>query len=80
MGAATTGTTSVQSAPLQTARKDPGKPARPSHHSVQRGETLSSIADDFQCDLRVLARNNAIKAPRYTVRQGQRLKLAGCGE
>ncbi|HVI26740.1 MAG TPA: transglycosylase SLT domain-containing protein [Xanthomonadaceae bacterium] len=77
MGAATTGAASVQSPPLRTAARAPD---RPNHYKVQRGETLSSIADRFQCDLRTLARDNAIRAPRYTVRQGQRLKLAGCRE
>jgi len=47
-------------------------------YNVQRGETLTSIARKFQCDMRELARANAIKAPRYMIRPGQRLTLAGC--
>jgi membrane-bound lytic murein transglycosylase D len=51
---------------------------KPSHYSVQRGETLSSIARKFQCTARELARSNHIKGPRYAIRPGQRLKLEGC--
>jgi membrane-bound lytic murein transglycosylase D len=57
-----------------------GKPApvRPRHYSVQRGETLTSIARKFQCSTGDLAKANKIKAPRYAIRPGQRLKLEGC--
>ena len=82
MGAAVTEPASAQSAPLQTTPRKPARePAarkRPIHHAVQRGETLSAIADRYQCDLRTLARDNELKAPRYALRQGQRLKLGGC--
>ena len=47
-------------------------------YNVQRGETLTSIARRFQCDMRELAKANAIEAPRYMIRPGQRLTLAGC--
>ena len=58
-------------------------PARPTrakirNYSVQRGETLTSIAQKFQCDTGDLARANNIKAPRYSIRPGQRLRLEGC--
>jgi membrane-bound lytic murein transglycosylase D len=62
----------------------PAKPAQvasakaPERYSVQRGETLSSIARKFQCSTRSLARANGIKAPRYNIRPGQALKLEGC--
>ena len=92
MGAATTPPATVQSAPVQTmaqpapkvvARTD-AKPAKdkrtPSHYSVRKGETLGAIADRFECDLRELARDNALKAPRYALHPGQRLKLASCGD
>jgi membrane-bound lytic murein transglycosylase D len=57
-----------------------GKPApvQPRHYSVQRGETLTSIARKFQCSTGDLAKANKIKAPRYAIRPGQRLKLEGC--
>ena len=40
--------------------------------------TLTAIARRFQCDLKDLAKANGIKAPRYSIRPGQRLSLAGC--
>jgi len=57
-----------------------GKPApvQPRHYNVQRGETLTSIARKFQCSTGDLAEANRIKAPRYAIRPGQRLKLEGC--
>ena len=64
----------------QAARPAPAAiaPSRPSHYSVQRGETLSSIARKFQCSANTLAKANRIKAPRFSIRPGQNLKLAGC--
>ncbi|MFC7301583.1 transglycosylase SLT domain-containing protein [Cognatiluteimonas weifangensis] len=57
-----------------------GRPApmQPRRYSVQRGETLTAIARKFQCSTGELARANDIKAPRYAIRPGQRLKLEGC--
>ena len=59
-----------------------GTPAQvvPRDYRVQGGETLTSIARKFQCDTKQLAQANAIKAPRYNIRPGQRLKLEGCRE
>jgi len=59
-----------------------GRPARAKtrNYSVQRGETLTSIAQKFQCDMRVLAGANDLSGPRYSIRPGQRLKLEGCQE
>jgi membrane-bound lytic murein transglycosylase D len=37
-----------------------------------------SIARRYSCDLGDLAKANGLKAPRYSVRLGQRLKLQGC--
>ncbi len=54
------------------------KPKRPHAYTVQRGETLTSIAKKFQCSTGALAKANRIKAPRYAIRPGQRLKLEGC--
>jgi membrane-bound lytic murein transglycosylase D len=45
---------------------------------VRRGETLTQVAQRYQCDMRVLAKANGIKPPRYMVRPGQKLKLEGC--
>ncbi len=47
-------------------------------HRVARGDTLAGIARRYGCDLRRLAVANGVKAPRYVLRQGQRLKLEGC--
>lgn len=54
------------------------KPAPKRDYSVQRGETLASIARKFGCNVRSLASNNDVRAPRYTIRPGQTLKLDGC--
>jgi len=56
------------------------KPARRHNYSVQRGETLTSIAEKFQCDTGDLAEVNGIKGPRFAIRPGQRLKIEGCRE
>ncbi len=50
------------------------------NYSVQRGETLVSVAQKFQCDLRLLAGANDISGPSFYVRPGQRLRLEGCQE
>ncbi|MDY0954274.1 MAG: transglycosylase SLT domain-containing protein [Stenotrophomonas rhizophila] len=66
-------------APVATpAAKPKAKPAR--SHKVGKGQTLGAIADKFQCDVRELARANGLKAPAYALRQGQVLKLQGCGK
>ena len=52
------------------------KPAR--SYKVGKGETLGRIAAKFQCDVPVLARANGLKAPGYSLRHGQVLKLQGC--
>ena len=38
----------------------------------------AQVAQRYQCDMRALARANAIKPPRYMVQPGQKLKLEGC--
>ncbi|MEZ0475864.1 transglycosylase SLT domain-containing protein [Luteimonas salinilitoris] len=50
----------------------------PSEHRVARGDTLGRIAERYGCNLRALANANNLKAPRYTLRPGQRLDLQGC--
>lgn len=56
------------------------KPKAAKTHKVGKGETLGRIADKFDCDVRELARANGLKAPAYALRQGQSLKLQGCGK
>ncbi|MFC3549744.1 transglycosylase SLT domain-containing protein [Lysobacter cavernae] len=56
----------------------PPKPARPTSYTVQTGETLTAIAQKFQCDTGDLAKVNKLKAPRYAIRPGQKIKLEGC--
>ena len=72
-----TATAPVQDAP-QPAR--PAAPAKQKTYKVQRGETLSSIARKFGCELRDVAKANKLKAPKYAIRPGQSLKLEGCKE
>ncbi len=50
------------------------------NYNVQRGETLTSISEKFQCDMRILAAANHVSGPGYSVRPGQRLRLEGCQE
>jgi membrane-bound lytic murein transglycosylase D len=61
-----------------TASRSSG-PAKPRVYRVQRGETLTSIASKFECRIGDLADANDVSGPRYMIRPGQRLKLAGCG-
>ncbi|MFC5569328.1 transglycosylase SLT domain-containing protein [Lysobacter yangpyeongensis] len=67
-------------APAAPKAAKPRKPKHPSAYRVQRGETLTAIAQKFQCDTGDLARVNRIKGPRFAIRPGQKLKLDGCGE
>ena len=71
------GGTAVVASPAP--EKAPAKPA-PRDHRVRGGETLTAIAQRFQCDLKDLAKANGIKAPRYSIRPGQKLSLVGCSE
>jgi membrane-bound lytic murein transglycosylase D len=74
-------TTVATGVPTRVVRAKPvAKVARRTNYSVQRGETLTSIAEKFQCDTGDLAEANKIKGPRYAIRPGQRLKLSGCQE
>jgi membrane-bound lytic murein transglycosylase D len=58
----------------------PAAPASaPREVQVARGETLHAIARRHGCNLATLARANGLRAPRYALRAGQRLRLEGCG-
>jgi membrane-bound lytic murein transglycosylase D len=72
------GTTGVSMPQAPTAKASRAKPAKPSSYTVKRGETLTAIAQKFQCDMGDLAKANKLKAPRYSIRPGQKLKLNGC--
>ncbi len=56
----------------------PAKPTPPGEHRVVPGDTLVSIARKYSCGTKELAEANGIKAPRYNIQPGQRLKLTGC--
>ena len=61
-----------------TAPVSPATTTPPKDYTVQGGETLFSIARKFQCSMQELASANGISGPRYAIRPGQRLRLAGC--
>ncbi len=74
--------TPVAGVPTTVATGEP-KPAAPKarqarDYRVAKGDTLGRIAQRFQCDIKQLARANGIKAPAYSVRPGQTLKLESC--
>jgi membrane-bound lytic murein transglycosylase D len=72
------GTVAIAPAPQDPPKaKEKDKP-KPKSYRVQRGETLTSIAQKFQCDTGKLAKRNGLKAPRYAIRPGQTLKVDGC--
>jgi membrane-bound lytic murein transglycosylase D len=64
--------------PTKVATGVPTPAKAPREHRVARGDTLVSIAQRYSCDTKTLARANGLKAPRYAIQQGQRLKLEGC--
>jgi membrane-bound lytic murein transglycosylase D len=66
-------------APVAVA-KPKAKPKPVRSHKVGKGETLGRIADKFDCDVRELAKANGLKAPAYSLRQGQAIKLQGCSK
>ncbi|RZA29239.1 MAG: LysM peptidoglycan-binding domain-containing protein [Lysobacteraceae bacterium] len=74
--------TPVQGVPttVATGQPQPAKPklAQVREYRVARGDNLGRIARKFDCDLKVLAQANGLKAPGYSVRPGQELKLQGC--
>ncbi|MCD9086569.1 transglycosylase SLT domain-containing protein [Stenotrophomonas sp. SY1] len=77
---------SMQSAQAVAPMAAPA-PARPApaparraarSYTVAKGDTLGRIASRFQCEVPVLARANGLRAPAYSIRPGQSLKLEGC--
>jgi membrane-bound lytic murein transglycosylase D len=64
--------------PTTVATGVPTPAAQPREHRVARGDTLVSISRRYSCDTKVLAKANDLKAPRYAIRQGQKLELEGC--
>lgn len=62
---------------VATGKPAPAKPKLRTHR-VARGDNLVSISKKYQCDTKVLAQANGIKAPRYSIQPGQRLRLEGC--
>lgn len=45
---------------------------------VRRGDSLHSIARARGCQVGALAKANGIRAPKYLIQSGQRLRLSGC--
>ena len=74
--------TPVAGVPTTVATGEP-KLAKPKSEQVReyrvaRGDNLGRIAKKFQCDMKKLAQANGLKAPGYSVKPGQELKLQGC--
>ena len=74
--------TPVAGVPTTVATGEP-KPAKPKAQQVRdyrvaRGDNLGRISRKFDCDMKQLAKANGLKAPGYSVRPGQEIKLQGC--
>ncbi|HEY5972498.1 MAG TPA: transglycosylase SLT domain-containing protein [Pseudoxanthomonas sp.] len=72
----------VAGVPTTVATGEP-KPAKPKaeqirEYRVARGDNLGRISRKFDCEMKKLARANGLKAPGYSVRPGQEIKLQGC--
>ncbi len=65
---------------LHDAAPPPGLPPRQvvSSYVVRKGDSLHAIARNKGCSVHTLAQANAIRAPKYLIRPGQRLNLSGC--
>ncbi|MGV8930608.1 MAG: transglycosylase SLT domain-containing protein [Luteimonas sp.] len=66
--------------PTTVASGVPTAAKKTREHRVTRGDTLVGIAQKYACDTKSLAKANNLKAPRYAIRPGQRLTLAGCSK
>mgnify|MGYP000586735196 CR=1 FL=1 len=73
-----------QSSELMSLAKvihDADFPDRPqyTYYKIKQGDSLSSISKKFKCtNKKQIARLNKIKAPRYLINAGKRLKLPKC--
>ena len=65
---------------VATGTPKPAKPkaAQVRSYKVARGDTLGKIVGKFQCQTKEVAKANGLRAPAYTVKPGQQLKLVGC--
>lgn len=52
--------------------------AASSSYVVKKGDSLHSIARRHGCTVQAIANANAIRAPKYVIKPGQRLVLSGC--
>ncbi|GGK08259.1 lytic transglycosylase [Luteimonas terricola] len=68
----------VEAVPTTVATGVPTPAAGPREHRVARGDTLVGIARRYGCEARGLAQANRLKAPAYSIRIGQRIRLEGC--
>jgi membrane-bound lytic murein transglycosylase D len=64
-------------APAASARPANGRASEPRSYRVQDGESLSTIAKKFRCDLDDLAKANDLTRAQK-LQRGQTLRLAGC--
>ena len=64
--------------PQAAAKLQPSAKKSPDSHRVSNGETLYSIARDYKCNVASLAKDNKLKAPRYSIKPGQVLRLSKC--
>src|SRR5688572_20236842 len=71
-GVGSAGATAAR-APVRAKPAKPSKPSKPSTYTVKRGETLTAIAQKFQCDTGDPAKANKLKAPRFAIKPGQKL-------
>ncbi|MEO6226311.1 MAG: transglycosylase SLT domain-containing protein [Thermomonas sp.] len=78
MTSTSTPTTSSAAAVAPPIPAKPSKPAKPKSYTVKRGDTLTDITRKLNCEARNLAQVNKLKAPKYAIRPGQTLSLAGC--
>jgi peptidoglycan lytic transglycosylase D len=74
--------TPLPGVPTTIATGEP-KPAKPKveqvrDYRVARGDTLGKISQKFRCEVKELACANGLRAPGYSVRPGQEIKLQGC--
>lgn len=65
--------------PVALARAtEPPKPKAPKTVTVRKGDTLAAIAGRTGCSSKQIAAANKLRAPHYTIKPGQVLKLSAC--